>query len=306
MIVHRALALRLEIALFVLPIALLWERGAEGLSGRGVLSAVGVALLAIFLFASLDTAFFSAGRARRYSPSTRTLEFSLHGAQLVRLTSGFALALAALVLVVVEWRLGGYLLICAAAIAVIYRRRPSGSAWSPLPPLAGPLFTAVLLAIPPALSAMPAWAASMQPEQLSDGSPTAGSTPAAATAAAPLMPAATVAATGLGALLLLGFLLLCSVRDETADTFDGVRSLAAKRGRASAIGIGALMMIGMLSLASIGVARHWWPWGIAAGVSVLAVVTSWLLAARTDHAAAKLWSVAQVAIAWSLFLAEGV
>ncbi len=101
-----------------------------------------------------------------------------------------------------------------------------------------------------------------------------------------------LAATLFAAAAMLIVILICLLRDRSADIFDGIETTATRFGR---LGAGALVWawtLGVMLLATIGVGAGWWHWSAALLAAWGGAAAMTALAVRRDDVAVWVWFVA--------------
>ncbi|MBL0926751.1 MAG: hypothetical protein IBJ11_03745 [Phycisphaerales bacterium] len=107
-------------------------------------------------------------------------------------------------------------------------------------------------------------------------------------------------ATLLGSIVLGVFVLLCLVRDETADRAAGLKTVAVALGRAAATAYVFVFLLGAVLLSAWGVGVTHWHWAVAATVAAASSAVVYLLAARMDGYAVGAWLAGGAAVALML------
>lgn len=285
-ILRLILSLRLYLPAFTAPYALLWASAPE--SG-GWLMVVGHNLLVWYYALSLDSAFLSVGLDPRLSLLPNRHLAATAPIDVTRTIAGCGVAVSALFLLLAgEPRLA--LLVAAGGAGVsLLVRSALGSGGRRRFVLAEWIWSGVMLVGPCLLIAAPGW--SMQ----SHGASAEGLTPRAA----PMSPAV-IGATGLGALMLGAWVLLCLRRDEAADRDAGLTSTATMFGRGGTLTLIAAWTLGAMTLAVWGVSMNWWGWLIAALVGWAAVMVAWLSASGADRAGVLAWAAVQAVVGIAL------
>jgi hypothetical protein len=105
------------------------------------------------------------------------------------------------------------------------------------------------------------------------------------------------AATGVGALMLAGYVLLCEIRDAALDAGKGRHTLATVLGRNLCTMVLFLVLAALLITTTRGVGLGLWPWWAPAIAGIAALVTLWSVAADAIDGVPPLWTAAALVIA---------
>ncbi|RMH29277.1 MAG: hypothetical protein D6693_02215 [Planctomycetota bacterium] len=116
-----------------------------------------------------------------------------------------------------------------------------------------------------------------------------------------VIPGPALAATLLAAAVLLVAILLCLIRDRSADELDGLRTTVTRIGRAGGVALAWAWMLAVALWCVIGVGAGWWAWpAAAAGSWTVAAAGACLTAHRDDLAVGVWWVGATVAAVWAM------
>ncbi len=269
------LSLRLYVLVLTAPYAILWAWAPE--SG-GWLTAAGHSLLVWFYVLSLDSAFLNAGLDPRLSLLPDRHVAALAPIDVTRTIAGCGAAIVALfILLSGEPRLALLVAAGGAGISLLVRQA-LGSGGRRRFVLAEWVWAGVMLMGPCLLMAAPGWSAV----------PGAGSLDSNPESPVP-MSAAVIGATGLGALMLGSWVLLCLRRDEASDRSVGLVTTATLLGRVGTMSMIAAWTLGAVTLAVWGVSMGWWGWLVAAVVGWASAMVAWLSASGADRAGVLAW-----------------
>jgi len=105
------------------------------------------------------------------------------------------------------------------------------------------------------------------------------------------------AATGVGALVLAAYVLLCQVRDQRLDTGQGQRTLATIIGRGGATLVLFLVLAALLIVSARGAGMGMWEWWPAAIAGIASLVAIWSVASEAIDGAPSMWAAAGFVIA---------
>ena len=92
------------------------------------------------------------------------------------------------------------------------------------------------------------------------------------------------------------------LRDRPSDALAGVRTVAARLGRAGAARLAWVWIIGAVVLASMGAAWGWWGWIVSAAVALAGAATGPAFARGAWERATALWAIALWVVGISLFV----
>ncbi len=257
---------RLYLLAFTLPYALVWAEG----DGRALL-VIAFALLILLHGSSLDA------RALLENARPRlglTRDRDLWSPALIDRTRALSAALVALVIVLLLFvSVWG-----AVVVAVALGLNLAFSAWNPPRArrvrmmFAEILWPGFMLIVPMIVFA---WVL---------GRPEGGAIPGQA-------------ATGVGALTLATYVLLCEIRDASLDAGKGRHTLATLLGRQVATLVLFLVLAALLVSATRGVDVGLWPWWVPAIAGIASMVALWSVAADAIDGVPTLWTAAALVIA---------
>jgi len=290
-IFERIGTLRLWMLFFTLPYAWLWTQAspAGDVHGTGgLLTVLNHSLLMLFYFCCADLGQARAGRMLRLQP-WRSFELPdpdvlettrAHLAVLIVAVSFVQMFVAPLIAV------GS--LVVLALIFVLTREMGARSMRSRYR-FAEVIWPVALLLAPMALLAGRGHAALRSAMEQSD-------TLALQELSGTLISDAGVAATGLGALLLCAFVVLCLVRDRVHDASDGARTIATSLGRDGAVAALFFALFAAVILSNVFAAGGAWSWHVPAVLAIGVMVSLWLLAQRDEAGATGFFFVTNIAI----------
>jgi hypothetical protein len=282
--------LRLHLLVFTLPVAALWAGQPDSGGGALVLAhCLLVMLYGMTLDERIRAGEVAAGQGPRLTLSHDRMAFS-DVEQAIRPAryAVLILALFACVIMAIESLLMAFFSACAVGAILVFtgpgtgreaRRRFIFAEWA---------WAIFAILVPMLLVALRGWSQWIEAGR-------EGSNGAVVT-----MPVAVIAASGLAALVLGAYVLLCLARDRVRDEAAGWRSTATMLGPVG-INVWAITwMIAAAALSAAGAGAGWWAWPVAAIIAAGAAASAALLGASRAPGAVICWWLAAAGIGAAL------
>lgn len=275
---------RLYLLVFTLPPAMVWfgmggtTSEGVGFGAAGFLLVFAHSLLVLFHVTSFDAATLSWGGVPRLGMTGDRDHWDPDLVDRARMVYAALVGLVTAVLLFASWRSALVVLIALILIGWLTGGATKRSRkWRLL--FAEVLWPGLMLLVPMVLAG---WLVAARHAGLAELSPPV---------------------TGLFALLLAGYVLMCLVRDEALDLGEGQRTLTVALGRGGAVVVLFLLLSALMIVSSRGVEMGWWGWPVAAVSGVAGLAGLWGVAARDGEGMTGVWVlgvlVIGIAVLWA-------
>lgn len=272
---------RLYLLVFTLPPAMVWfGLGGEGSGGvdfrtAGLLLVIAHSLLVLFHVTSFDAATLNWGGVPRLGMTGNRDHWDPDLVDRARMVYAALIGLVTAVLLFANWRSALVVLIALILVGWLTGGATKTSRrWRLL--FAEVLWPGVMLLAPMVLAG---WLVGARHGGLGTLSPPV---------------------TGLFAILLAGYVLMCLVRDESLDLGEGQNTVAVALGRGGAAVVLFLLLSALMVVSSRGVDMGWWGWPVAAVSGVAGLAGLWGVAAREGEGMTGVWVLGVLVIGVSV------
>jgi 1,4-dihydroxy-2-naphthoate octaprenyltransferase len=280
--------------LFSVPYTTLWARALidDGREAQAILLLVAHASALLWGMAFSDKVDVARGLSPRAGALERRSLLSADPLAPAVAILGFAALIPALVLVVIDWRVGAAVLVMAVGLALYATARRARKLV-----LAEVLLPLIIL-IAPALviGEGPRWTFVTDPS---------APPPPEGAIVPQLFSPALLAATALGAVILGLVILLSFLRDRPRDLADRLRTTAVRAGLNATAALAALWLVVIVTLASMGAGWGWWHWSVPALAGVVGAWGAGAMAKGDWRAAALRMAIGHAPIGVALALSAG-
>lgn len=114
--------------------------------------------------------------------------------------------------------------------------------------------------------------------------------------------AITAPATGVAAVALAAYVLLCLIRDQSIDAGDRLPTTATLLGRAGVTTILFVLLCLAIVLTSRGVGWEWWHWPTASITGIGALAVFWCVSSGSEDSAPALWTLGSALVGFTMLM----